>query len=89
MVRIKYIGDISPCRIKVKGVFFKNWKRGEVRDVSDDVSELILSNKHFVLDENKKSSKKSFKEKPEEEEVSYVKEEEVSGDYVDNDYKEE
>ena len=78
MVKIKYEGSMSPVSVKVMGTFFKNWKRGQIKDIPDKYVESILDNKDFSLI---KAKKKSLK-KTEPKKVSKPTVEEVFGESV-------
>ena len=58
MVKIKYIGDISPANIKVKTDFFSGLKTGDVIDIRDELVEHLLKNKNFVLDGKREEKQK-------------------------------
>ena len=86
MVRVKYIGRVSPCRINVCGILFNKWNTEEIRDVSNEVSVLLLKQKDFVLVQDlKKTIKKSSKKKVEEE-VKVYSVDVSEADFNTNDY---
>ena len=41
-IKIKYIGDISPIRIRALSAVLDDWKKGEVRDLDDAIANKIL-----------------------------------------------
>jgi hypothetical protein len=50
MVKVKYIGDISPMRISLSTGMIDNWKKGEVRELQNEVGEkLVKENINFSL----------------------------------------
>ena len=61
MVKVKYNGHVSPCTVSAGNMLFKKWVKGEIRDVSDDIIDMFISNKDFEI--IKEKSKKSFKKK--------------------------
>lgn len=66
MTKIVYNGDISPCRIRLNGITFGDWKTGEVRDIPENLVNRILENENFKKVSEKKQTKSLPKEEPEE-----------------------
>jgi len=61
MVKVKYDGIYNPCEIKVLGNRFKNWYRGEVRNISEQFAAILNDVNGFTIVEmpiDKKSHKK-------------------------------
>ena len=64
MVKVKYIGDIFPARVKVGGSRLFLEKSGDICDVSSEDVDSLLKNGTFVLVDKNKSIKE-IKEKKE------------------------
>ena len=45
MEDIEYIGDISPCRVRVYSAIFTKWKKGEVRTIDSEAAKKLCENK--------------------------------------------
>lgn len=60
MVEIIYNGDVSPCKIKVKGNVFR-WTRGEIQDISPEFVEALLKNPDYKEVKKKEEPKRSRK----------------------------
>lgn len=57
MMKVKYIGDISPCKVDVYDVTFY-WVRDEVKEIENFLASKLLENNNFKLvieQENKKT----------------------------------
>lgn len=80
MADVIYNGDISPCRIRVHGVLFNKWEKGEVREVSEEVANELMKNADFDMVKEKKKSTKKDKEEEVIEEVEEVLEESFDSD---------
>jgi len=64
MVLIKYIGDVSPCRIR-HGNGASRWSTGDINDMSDYDASFLLQNKNFVSASGKPAKEKEKKEESE------------------------
>lgn len=80
MVKVKYIGHLASCRIKVGSAIFKNWSKGEIKDLSDETAKKLLLNRDFELVGNL-SIKKEKKEEVIEEVINF----DLNGDGVVDD----
>ncbi len=49
MVKVKYKGHRSPCRVRVLGVVYDNWTKKEVKDLPTHLAKAITKNPEFVL----------------------------------------
>lgn len=66
MVKVKYDGMLSSCRVRVSGDYINNWKKGEVKDLPKKSADKLIKNPDFKLVEEKKKEVK--KEEPKQEE---------------------
>ena len=83
MKKLKYVGDISPCRIKIFNSLFNNLKKGDIIELDDKHTKKLLNdNNNFILEgevkEEKKQEEKS--ESVEDEECDYDPELDLTGD---------
>jgi len=67
-MEIKYVGHMKDCRIKVGSSTFKGWKKDEVKDVSENIADILLKNDNFIKADNKSAKKKKVVEEPKEKE---------------------
>lgn len=67
MIKIQYIGDISPTRVKVKEILLR-LKKDDVFDLEEKYAELLLRNPNFKV-VSKEVNKKELKE--EEKEIDF------------------
>ena len=49
MARIRYIGDINPCRIKIANGFINDWRKGEIKEINDAFAHKLLIQHYFEL----------------------------------------
>lgn len=68
MVKIEYIGDRSPIRVKVKGITFNNLSTGDIIEMDESHAAHILINKSFKRLEEEHKVKKKVEKK---EEINY------------------
>jgi hypothetical protein len=72
MVKIIYLGDITPCKVKIYSTIINPWSKGEIKDLSDrNAEKLLRENKNFSLADgkhNKKLDEDKQEEKPKEDE---------------------
>jgi len=66
MKRVKYVGDMSPIKIKILGGDI-HWKRGEIKELSDKIADKLLELPKFSRVGGKKK-----KEEPKEEEEEQI-----------------
>lgn len=64
MVKVKYMGTPSPCRIKIYSTVINGWAKGEIKELSkNEATKLLKDNKNFHLVSGKiKEEKKPTKE---------------------------
>ena len=58
MVKILYLGDISPCRVRVGNSYIKKWEKNEVKDLDRETAKNVLKNRNFSLVGGKKLDEK-------------------------------
>lgn len=56
MVKVQYIGDVSPMRIKVKEHTFDNWNHGEIKEISQECADILIKQKIFKASADKKET---------------------------------
>jgi len=78
IVSIKYIGNISPCRVRAGASSFNNLRKGDVLEVSDDVGKKLWLNPHFIKVGHTNKKKEEVVEKQEEVDDSF----DLNGDGV-------
>lgn len=69
-MRIKYIGNLSPARVNVRGSIIQNWRTGETREFNEEDARHLLKQRYFVEEKEstkKKETPKSSVSQPEEE----------------------
>ena len=49
MVKVVYDGHMRNCRVKIGSTIINTWKRGEVKEISDNIVDRLLSNDDFNL----------------------------------------
>jgi len=82
MVKIKYIGSMQACNVRVPSGRITNWKQGEVRDIAKIDAKAVLVQDYFVLDDGEElvieeTTKEEIKEMVEEEPKMVEEEPEV------------
>jgi signal recognition particle GTPase len=78
-MKVKYHGNISPCKVKVKGIILKDWVTGEIREVPEHIGYELIQNLYFkqVDKKNKKQKKQEIKVEVQEELPEEIMEEEI------------
>jgi len=48
-MKVKYIGHMKTCRIKVDSSIINRWGRGEVKEISESLAKRLLTNNDFRI----------------------------------------
>jgi len=49
MVKIRYTGDINPCKVKIANGFINDWHTGEIKEINDAFAHKLLVQTYFEL----------------------------------------
>ena len=70
MTKIRYTGDINPCRVKIANGFIDKWYTGEIKEIKDDFAHKLLVQAYFELADGDVSEPKIEEPKEEQEIVN-------------------